>query len=767
MTPNKKQISTPQQPSLPKKWLHFAIVGGVFVVALAAGLYFTNGARNLKTQVVPNCTTNLDCNDHNGCTADVCMNAGDAAAYCLNEGVVCGNGDCVPQDEFTYLCTNNPVDSGSPEVKSLSPVEGPVGTGVTITGSNFTATNNYVQFSGEGFGPFDSDGTTIKFEIPKEYSEGPNCYPWMTTCPLRPTKISVPVVDGDYSVEVVTEFGVSKSMTFTVTSTAAVPTLTSLEPKIGVIDKTSIMASGTNFRDPSYIHFVGQNVKVEGYLIPTSGIIDSTTVIFTVPSQVQNRLPCWPNEFCTDVMPLLTNVVDGFYKVSIVTINGESNALSFWIGDYGVYCAEQGGTCVDRPPTSLCPVDPYDYTLDCLDPDLSGHSCMKPCGTNGNTNAVYGVQCAAQGGSCIDRPAPGYCPVDASNPNLDCDPNSLGKVCYGPCIVNANTNSGTSPGQSSLLPTSGPVTTHVVVTGSDFTPTNNFVKFGGAVLGGFHSNGTTIEFDIPTEIQIGGYCYPWMTICPSGAITEPMPVEEGPYDVQVVTQWGLSNTMTFIVTKSYIPQNVVATADPHSKNIFVRWDPINSVRLEKYNVYRINPDLACFTTPCDQYELIGSTFGSVVFLDTNTTSGKTYSYKISSILDGVETPQSVKSNDVMAGVDGAGTINSEYLILPFNALEPVLLNVSGINVKADLIQWWTSDDKLVTIAPDETDKTNALITTGTKAEGGIAFVSAGNPDGAPEDYATMVVVVWPRGDTDGNFLVNSYDQNNVAYNWHQ
>ena len=119
---------------------------------------------------------------------------------------------------------NSSYNSGggsTPYISGLSVASGPVGTSVTITGTNFGATqgSSTVTFNGTMATPTSWSATSIVAPVPTGATTG-----------------SVVVTVGGKS---------SNGMTFTVTS-AATPTITSLTPNSGPVG-TSVTITGTNF----------------------------------------------------------------------------------------------------------------------------------------------------------------------------------------------------------------------------------------------------------------------------------------------------------------------------------------------------------------------------------------------------------------------------------------------------------------------------------------------------------------------------------------
>ena len=109
----------------------------------------------------------------------------------------------------------------TPQLISIVPDSGPIGTEVTIQGSGFTASGNTVVFgvgsraypSGSVYPNHSSDnGSVIRFTIPEHYD--PACEYSSRPCPYA----ALPTVPGSYSVAVSNIGGQSNAQNFTVTA---------------------------------------------------------------------------------------------------------------------------------------------------------------------------------------------------------------------------------------------------------------------------------------------------------------------------------------------------------------------------------------------------------------------------------------------------------------------------------------------------------------------------------------------------------------------
>ena len=105
-------------------------------------------------------------------------------------------------------------------ISSLSPTLGPVGTSVTITGSNFTPTGNKIKFGNQGteynprYSLDSSDGATLVFTVPSSnyYACQFNTYGIICS---PPNYLTLP---GVYAVSVTNSNRTSNMLNFTVTS---------------------------------------------------------------------------------------------------------------------------------------------------------------------------------------------------------------------------------------------------------------------------------------------------------------------------------------------------------------------------------------------------------------------------------------------------------------------------------------------------------------------------------------------------------------------
>lgn len=185
------------------------------------------------------------------------------------------------------LASSEAYNLAVPIITSLSPTSGPVGTSVVITGTGFGATQSTstVAFNGTTATPLSWSGTSVVAPVPPGAATG-----------------NVVVTVGGFS---------SSGQNFTVTSTVAAPSITSLSPSSGPVG-TAVTIAGANFgstRGTSTVKFNGtaatptswgtNSITVPvptgattGNVVVTVGGLSSNAVLFTLaPATLQITSP--------------------------------------------------------------------------------------------------------------------------------------------------------------------------------------------------------------------------------------------------------------------------------------------------------------------------------------------------------------------------------------------------------------------------------------------------------------------------------------------
>ncbi len=143
--------------------------------------------------------------------------------------------------------------------------------------------------------------------------------------------------------------------------------------------------------------------------------------------------------------------------------------------------------------------------------------------------------------------------VPMRNPYCNNPLDQINGVCGGQNIV---------PAISNLNPSSGPLGTQVIITGSGFTPTGNKVKFGNFGIEDNpsyrlnSSDGKTLVFTVPSNNYVA--CLSAMPPCGVSLTLIP----PGIYQVSVINANGTSNSVSFTVTKTTASNPItIATKD--------------------------------------------------------------------------------------------------------------------------------------------------------------------------------------------------------------
>jgi hypothetical protein len=208
---------------------------------------------------------------------------------------------------------NNHNDD-APEISSLSPSEGPVGTRVTVYGSDLSSVNS-VTFSGNVsvFVPVQVENSRrLTFVVPSTTNY--QCF----VAPCNQQSVS----PGSYRVTLNSSYGTSNSVTFYVTSGSTnygTPTITSISPTSGPIG-TQVYIQGSGFNSNSV-------VEMNGYGVGVIQVNSPKLIYFTVPSYIDPNVGC--RSLCGAVAQ---QVVPGNYSVTVTNdpkYGTSSNALTF------------------------------------------------------------------------------------------------------------------------------------------------------------------------------------------------------------------------------------------------------------------------------------------------------------------------------------------------------------------------------------------------------------------------------------------------------
>ena len=260
---------------------------GTTVVINGVNLYIDNGSPNPTVTIGAN-NTPATFVGYTGNDLSVTVGAG------TNTGLI----NVTTTYGTVTSTTNFTVASGAPTITSFTPASGPVGTVVTITGTNFTGATNVFVGAGVTNSAFTlNSATQITATIPPGATTGP---------------ISV----------VTTGFMATSATNFTVT--AATPTITSFTPASGPVG-TAVVITGTNFTGASAVSF--NNTAAATFTVNSATQITATVAGGTLTGAIRvtaaGTTATSATNFTVTYPPFVASIdiLSGTIG-SIVTVNG-------------------------------------------------------------------------------------------------------------------------------------------------------------------------------------------------------------------------------------------------------------------------------------------------------------------------------------------------------------------------------------------------------------------------------------------------------------
>ncbi len=388
-----------------------------------------------------------------------------------------------------------------PSISSLSPTSGPVGTSVTITGTNFGAA--------QGTSTVSFNGTSA---TPSSWSA---------------TSIVVPVPSGATTGNVVVTVGglASNGVSFTVT---VPPSISSLSPTSGPVG-TSVTITGTNFgaaQGTSTVSFNGTSATPSSWsatsiVVPVPSGATTGNVVVTVNGLASNGV-----SFTVSVPPSITSLSPTSGPVgtsvtitgtnfgaaqgtSTVSFNGTS-APSSWSATSIVVPVPSGATTGNVVVTvNGLASNGVSFTVS-VPPSITSLSPTSgPVGTSVTiTGTNFG---AAQGTSTVSFNGTSATPTSWSATSIVVPVPSGATTGNVVLTVNGLASNGVSftvgtpPSISSLSPTSGPVGTSVTITGTNFGATQgtSIVSFNGISATPSSWSATSIVVPVPSGATTG------------------------------------------------------------------------------------------------------------------------------------------------------------------------------------------------------------------------------------------------------------------------
>ena len=408
----------------------------------------------------------------------------------------------------------NFVVLGPPNISSLSPTNGPVGTVVTISGSNFLGTGaTRVAFNGSGDAAISSiTDTRIVTAVPPDASTGP--------------------------VTVITSEGSASSpVAFTVIKP---PFIGSFTPAFG-LPGSKVTITGRNFSSVTAVKFNGGNDGVNAsFVIKSGNVIEATVPTSATTGPITVKNPAGKTRTNVDFVVARPPVISFFSPATgpvgtAVTITGSGfasgtptsvtfNAIeaSFVVNSSTSITATvpKGATTGRIKVTNgfgSC-ISPFAFTVtaggsnDDTPPTVRGFT--PDTGPIGTAVTITGVNLAGATAVYFGFvSAPFVVDSDTQLRTVVPAQATTGKIgvanAAGARTSSANftvTDNGINLGVSSFSPVSGPVGTLVTINGSDFTSATT-VRFGGV----------SASFTVVSDVQI-------KAVVPTGAATGPITI---------------------------------------------------------------------------------------------------------------------------------------------------------------------------------------------------------------------------------------------------
>ena len=576
------------------------------------------------------------------------------------------------------------VTTPAPAITSLNPNSGPVGTAVTITGTNFGAT--------QGTSTIKFNGTTA------------------TATSWSDTSIAVAVPAGATTGNVVMTVGTqaSNGVTFTVTTPA--PAIVSLNPNSGPVG-TAVTITGTNFgstQGTSTVTFGGTAATTTSWSATSIGVTVPTgattgNVVVTVGTQASNGMPFTvgptisslnPNSGAVGTPVTITGMNFGATQgTSMVTFNGIAvGSYTSWSSTSIVVTVPTGATNGNVVVTVgtlsstgvMFTISTAGPTITMVSPNSGAPGTVVTI-TGTNFGATQGTSTVTFGGTAAATTSWSATSIGVTVP-VGATTGAV-VVTVGGLASNEVSFTVPAPAITSLNPTSGLAGAAVTITGTNFGTTQgtSTVKFDGTTAAVTSWSNTSIAVTVP-----------------SGAAT-------GNVVVTVGTQ--ASNGVSFTVTT---PAPTITTLNPTSGAVG------------------------------SSVVITGTNFGATQGASTvkfNGTTATTTAWSATSITATV--PTGATTGNVVVTVNGqasngvAFTVSTPAPVItslnPTSGLAGAAVTITGTNfgttqgtstVKFDgttaAVTSWSNTSIAVTV-PSGAATGNVVVTVGTQASNGVSF----------------------------------------------
>jgi len=534
---------------------------------------------------------------------------------------------------------NFTVSAAAPTITGLSPSSGGIGTLVTVTGTNFGATQgtSTVTFNGVVATPTSWSGTSILVPAPNNATTGP---------------------------VVLTVGGVaSNALTFTVLP----PSITSLNPASGVVG-TSVMISGTNFGPTQGSSSVEFSAPI-GFVFATPTTWSSTSIVVPVPSgtatgnvmvvvsgQNSNSIlftlvpsitALSPTSGAVGTLVTISGKNFGPVQTGTVAFNGTIATPSSW-SDTSIVVPVPAGATTGNVIVTFNTIASNGVNFTVTPPPPIINSVGPDPAPVGTPITIGGANFGAtQGTSTITFNGIAGAPTSWSATSI------VVPVPSGATTGNIIVTVGGSPSNAvaftvtpniiSLSPTSAPVGNSVTITGTSFGATQgtSTVTFNGTVGNPSSWSDTSIFVLVPNGATTGNVVVTVSGVASNGVALTVLPTPNiasiTPGGAQVGasvtitgTNFGASqgtSTVTFNVTQatptSWSPTSITVPvpAGASSGNVVVAVNAVQSNAVPFTVVPKVANLSANSGTPGTTITIGGSSFGSFVAGDTVTFNG--------------------------------------------------------------------------------------------------------------------------------------------------
>jgi len=549
------------------------------------------------------------------------------------------------------------VVAPAPSITGLAPASGPVGTAVTITGTNFSGATG-VSFNGTAAVFTVANGTTITTTVPAGASSGP--------------------------VAVTVGASTSNGVAFTVLPPA--PVITALSPSTGPVG-TAVTLTGTNFGGAIAVSFNGTTASftLNSPTSITAAVPAGTTtglVTVTTPGGTSNGFTFTVTAPAPVISSLSPNsgpvgtavVITGTDLAGTTAVNFNGTAAPFTVVNATSLTATVPNGAATGPVTVTTPGGPSNGLVFTVTIPASTLTSISPTsGPVGTAVLLSGTNLAGASGVTFNGVSAAFTmnsatQITTSVPSGATTGSVVVTVPTGPTNGLLFTVVPPAPVLTGLSPNSAPVGTTVVLTGVNLTGTAA-VSF----------NGATATFVVNSATQL--------------TVTVPLGATTGP--VTVATPGGLSNSLPFTVV---VPTSTLTSLSPTSGTIGTTV-VITGTNLTGATTVSFNGVSAPFTlnssTQITTVVPFGATLGPVVVLVSGSSNGLSFTVvpPLPVIVSFAPLGGPVGTNVTITGSNFGGTTQ-----VTFNGLAAPFVLLSGTNLTVTVPPGATTGPITVTTA---------------------------------------------------------------------